>query len=400
MGWIFSLNSIVMKYFFIILISIYLCTPNAAKAHPMPSSMVVLKVHEKSISGEIMLPLSELQSAIGMSVYEKSKRLVERLGDTLKVYLAQHIRPKSLEGKPWLVNIGKMKVVETTDKFVGTYKELVVLFEMKPAQNYDLRNFYFDYDVILHGVASHKALLLIRQDWQQGFVREDTIMMQLGVIEWDVVNSKLNPFQVSLSQGSAWQGFKNMVSLGISHIKEGTDHILFILTLLLPAMLVTEDKRWSKLAETKESLRNLLKIVTAFTIGHSLTLILGTIQWLYYPVQAIEILIAITILISAFHAFRPIYPQKEILVAIGFGLIHGLAFSETLKNLGLSTKQTVLSILGFNIGIELAQLFIVLLVYPMLVYISKKQLYTPFRQITAIFMMGMAMFWLCERLLQ
>lgn len=367
-------------------------------AHPMPNSMVVLKVHEKHISGEIMLPLSELQSAIRMQVNENSDRLVERLGDTLRNYLAEHIRPKSLEGKPWQVKIGEMKVIETTDKIVGGYKELVVFFEMSPPKNYDLRNFYFDYDVILHRVASHKTLIQVKQDWQQGLVREDTTMMQLGVIEWDMVNGKLNPFQVSLNQGSTWQGFKNMVSLGVSHIKEGTDHILFVLTLLLPAMLLAENKRWGKFIGTKESLKNLLKIITAFTFGHSLTLILGTIEWLNFPIQAIEILIAITILVSALHASRPIYPKKEILVAGGFGLIHGLAFSETLKNLELSTRQMVLSILGFNIGIELMQLVIVLAFFPILLLLSKTRYYSTFRQIGAVFMIIMALFWLYERI--
>lgn len=387
-----------LKIIFFIFALLTFTGANKASAHPMPNSMVVLKVHEKHISGEVMLPLSELQSAIRMQVNEKSERLVERLGDTLKIYLAEHIRPKSLEGKPWQVKIGEMKVVETTDQIVGVYKELIVFFEMTPPKNYDLRNFYFDYDVILHRVASHKTLIQIKQDWQQGFVREDTTMMQLGVIEWDVVNGKLNPFQVSLNQGSTWQGFKNMVSLGISHIKEGTDHILFVITLLLPAMLLVENKRWGKFAGTKESLKNLLKVVTAFTVGHSLTLILGTIEWLNFPVQPIEILIAITILISSFHAFRPIYPKKELLIAGGFGLIHGLAFSETLKNLELSTRQMVLSILGFNIGIELMQLVIVLIAFPILLLISKTRYYPVFRQIGAVFMMIMALFWLYERL--
>jgi hypothetical protein len=202
-------------------------------AHPMPNSMVVLNIHEKHISGEIMLPLSELQSAIGMGVNDNSHRLVERLGDSLRLYLTQHIRPKSFEGKPWTVKLGALKVIESKDKVVGDYKELVVEFEMTPPQNYDLRNFYFDYDVILHQVASHKALVHVRQDWEQGFVREDTTTLQVGVIEWDIVNGKLSPFQVSLQQGSLWKGFENMVKLGISHIKEGTDHILFVLTLLL-----------------------------------------------------------------------------------------------------------------------------------------------------------------------
>ncbi|MEZ4901931.1 MAG: HupE/UreJ family protein [Spirosomataceae bacterium] len=354
-----------------ILIAFVLGLGGIVFAHPMPSSMVVLKVHEKSISGQIMLPLAELQSAIGLEVNDKSEQLIERLGDSLRIYLRQHIRPRSFEGKAWVVQIGELEVVESNDPIVGLYKELRINFEMSPPQHYDLRNFYFDYDVILHQVASHKTLIQVKQDWQQGFVREDTTTLQIGVIEWDMINGKLNPFQVSLNQGSDWQGFKNMVSLGISHIKEGTDHLLFVLTLLFPALLVAQNKRWGGVAGTKESGKNLLKIVTAFTIGHSLTLILGTIEWLNFPSQPIEILIAITILISALHALVPIYPKKEVIIAGSFGLIHGLAFSETLKNLELSTKQLLLSLLGFNVGIELMQLFLILLVFPLLLLLSK-----------------------------
>ncbi len=367
-------------------------------AHPMPNSIVILNIHEKHISGEIQLPLGELQSAIGMGVNDNSNRLIERLGDSLRLYLTQHIRPKSFEGKLWTVKLGLMKVVESTDQLVGQYKELVVAFSMAPPLHYDLRNFYFDYDVILHQVASHKALVHVKQDWEQGLVKEDTTTQQVGVIEWDIVNGKLNPFQVSLQQGSVWKGFQNMVSLGVSHIAEGTDHVLFLLTLLLPAMLLANDSRWGAFAGIKSSLLNLLKIVTAFTVGHSFTLLLGSVQWLSFPTKPIEVLIAFTILVSAFHAFRPIYPKREVLIAGSFGLIHGLAFAETLTNLELSTKQMVLSILGFNVGIELMQLAIILLVFPVLILLSKTRYYGVLRQIGAIGMMLMALAWMIERI--
>jgi hypothetical protein len=99
---------------------------------------------------------------------------------------------------------------------------------MSPPLNYDLRNFYFDYDVILHQVASHQILVNIKEDWQQGLVSEDSTLQQIGVIALDTQTGKIPVFQVSLQEGSVWQGFKNMVVLGIDHIAEGTDHILFI----------------------------------------------------------------------------------------------------------------------------------------------------------------------------
>jgi hypothetical protein len=223
-----------------------------------------------------------------------------------------HIRPRSFDGKAWTVTLGKMWVTEEkTNRATGDYKELIVAFTMSPPLNYDLRNFYFDYDVILHQVASHQILVNIKEDWQQGLVSEDSTLQQIGVIALDTQTGKIPVFQVSLQEGSVWQGFKNMVVLGIDHIAEGTDHILFILTLLLPAMLMVEDKKWSTYKGLKPSLLSLLKIVTAFTIGHSLTLLLGASQWLNLPVKPIEVCIAITILISSIHAFKPIYPKKK-----------------------------------------------------------------------------------------
>jgi hypothetical protein len=370
-------------------------------SHPMPSSMVVLKVHEKSISGEIQLPLGELQSAIGMGVDDHSERLVERLGDTLRHYLMAHIRPRSFDGKAWTVTLGKMWVTEDkTNRATGDYRELIVMFSMVPPEHYDLRNFYFDYDVILHQVASHQILVNIKEDWQQGLISEDSTLQQIGVIALDVPTGKIPVFQVSLQQGSIWQGFKNMVVLGIDHIAEGTDHILFILTLLLPAMLMVEDKKWGAYKGLKLSVLTLLKIVTAFTIGHSLTLLLGASQWLNLPVKPIEVCIAITILISAIHAFKPIYPKREVLLAGSFGLIHGMAFAETLTNLELSVKQMILSILGFNIGIELMQLCIILVIFPLLLLLSQTRYYIIFRQIGAVVMIIMAIGWMVERIIE
>ncbi len=371
---------------------------NFVQAHPMPNSVILLNVHEKHISGQIQIPLSELQSAVGMSVNDRSERLIERLGDSLKIYLLKHIRPKSLEGKPWTVKLGNIKVVESNNILVGMYKELEIEFEMSPPLSYDLRNFYFDYDVVLRQVASHKALINIKQDWQQGIINEDSTAQQVGIIEWDVVNNKLSPFQVSLQQGSLWQGFKAMVKLGMRHISEGIDHLLFLLTLLLPATLLVENSRWGVFGGSKYSLIKLLKIVSAFTVGHSLTLILGATKLVTLPSQPVEVLIAFSILVSAIHAIRPVFAGKEIWIAAGFGLIHGLVFATTLTDLELGFREMILSIFGFNIGIELMQLLITVLTIPFLILLSKTRFYTAFRVVGATAATVAASGWIAERL--
>jgi hydrogenase/urease accessory protein HupE len=369
----------------------------------MPNSVVILKIHEKSISGEIQLPLNELQSAIGMSVNDNSERLVERLGDSLQVYLLKHIRPKSFEGKLWTVELGSMKVIETKSKLTGDYRELIVSFSMTPPLHYDLRNFYFDYDVILHQVASHKILISVKQDWQRGIMAEDSTLQQIGVIELDIPTGKIPVFQVSLQQGSTWQGFQSMIKLGMKHIAEGTDHLLFLLTLLLspqPARR-TVPKGAFKIAK-KSPLRDgtprgLGAIITAFTVGHSLTLVLASLKIVQLPSQPIEILIAVSILVSAIHAIKPIFAGKEMFIAAGFGLIHGLAFADTLSNLQLDFREMALSIFGFNLGIELLQIGIIAVIVPVLIVLAKTKNYDTFRITSAVLASIAAVFWIVER---
>lgn len=382
------------------LVFLFLITGSGANifAHPMPNSIVILKIHEKNISGEIQLPLGELQSAIGMNVNDNSVRLLERLGDTLQIYLLNHIRPKTLDGKPWQVKLGEMEVVETKSQLSGEYKELLVAFSITPPLHYDLRNFYFDYDVILHQVASHKALITIKQDWQQGIFHEDSTTQEVGVIEWDVVNNQLKPFQISLEQGSNWKGFKSMFFLGTKHIAEGTDHLLFLLVLLLPIPLLINNKKWANHRSVKQSLINILKIVTAFTIGHSITLLFGALGWVTLPSKPIEIIIGISILVSAFHAIKPIFAKKEIYIALGFGLIHGLAFAYTLADLSLSSSKMVLSILGFNLGIEVMQMLVIIAVIPWLILLSRTSIYTIFRVLCAFLAIIAASAWILERI--
>ena len=365
-------------------------------AHPMPNSVVVLTIHEKTISGEIQLPLGELQSAIGMDVNDHSDRLIERLGDSLKLYLGQHIHPKSLDNKNWLVDIGAMRLSVVSNKLTGDYKELIAKFTMSPPQHYDLRNFQFDYDVILREVASHKILVSVKQDWAQGHLA-DSEPMQVGVIELDVPSGKIVPLQISLAQGSLWKGFASMVKLGTQHIREGTDHLLFLFALLLPAPLLVSKKRWARFGGINYCLLRLFKLITAFTLGHSVTLLLGAMGWVLLPSQPVEVLIAISILVSAIHAIIPVFPGRETYIAAGFGLIHGLAFANTLAELTLDTSKLIISILGFNLGIELMQLFIILITIPALLVLSQTRSYAFLRVAGAVVAGICAAAWLVQR---
>jgi hypothetical protein len=205
------------------------------------------------------------------------------------------------------------------------------------------------------------------------------------------------PLNVSLEDGSWWKGFKVILNLGMQHIKEGTDHLLFLIVLLLPATLLKNGRQWGKYGGLKYSVTRLLKIVTAFTIGHSITLLIGALGWVKLPGQPVEILIAISILVSAVHAIYPLFPGKEMYVAAGFGLIHGLAFAGVLSGMNLSAGTLALSILGFNIGIEVMQLLIIAMIIPWLVLLSHTSVYKWARITGAVLAAIAAIAWVIER---
>ncbi len=116
------------------------------------------------------------------------------------------------------------------------------------------------------------------------------------------------------------------------------------------------------------------------------------------PSQPIEVLIAASIFISAIHAIKPIFPGKEIFIAAGFGLIHGMAFATTLVDLNLDAGRMALSIFGFNLGIELMQLLVVAVTIPWLIILSRSlTIYTYLRIVGAIIAGIAAIGWIIER---
>jgi hypothetical protein len=209
--------------------------------------------------------------------------------------------------------------------------------------------------------------------------------------------SPLRQWWTNLRGSISALGFASIFRLGMRHIAEGTDHLLFLLVLLLPAPLIVVGSRWAESADMRSSVLRILKIVTAFTVGHSITLALAAFGIVRVPSRPIEVLIAISILVSAIHALRPIFPGKE--AAAFFGLIHGLAFAATLGELGLDRWERVAGILAFNLGIESMQMIVVAVTMPSLLLMSRTRAYPSLRIGGALFAGLASVGWIAERLL-
>lgn len=217
-----------------------------AHAHPMPSSLVSLSVLESNIQGETKIPLFELENAIGIVHVASINNAF------FKTYFFNHIKAAT-GNKQWSTSIENISVINDTDLFVGTYKEVVVHFSLTPPDAKLLRTFTFNYDAIIHQVVTHSAIVYVSNDWSNG-IQDENNAQQAGIIQLDIPTGKIFPLQINLGQGSRWKGFKSMVSLGMQHIREGTDHLLFLIVMLLPAMLLTNGRQWDNLAASGTAL--------------------------------------------------------------------------------------------------------------------------------------------------
>lgn len=361
----------------------------AASAHVVPTSTIQLDVGEGTVAAAVGIPVSDIASATGLDLGDGSPTAVNTQAAAIRRYLLAHFAPTGDDGRPWSVDIGSLAVTTTGNATTtGRYQELQTTFTLTPPAGGDEQSFDLGYDAVVERVATHVVIVT---------ARSGDNAYAVGTISRDTVTNTVQPLHVDLGSGSEYRGFTGLVTLGVQHIREGTDHQLFLLTLLLPAPLLARGPRWSGAAPARRAVHRIATITLAFTLGHSMTLALGALG-LPVPQQLVESLIAVSILVAAVHAVRPIFAGREAWVAASFGLVHGLAFSEALRALDLSGGRLVLALLGFNLGIEAMQLIVVGLVLPPLVLLARSDHYRMLRTVAAAATAVAAVGWLGARL--
>jgi hypothetical protein len=162
---------------------------------------------------------------------------------------------------------------------------------------------------------------------------------------------------------------------GVWHIWIGYDHIAFLTLLLLPSVLRNDSGRWQVAVEPRAVMRDLLLIVTAFTLAHSVTLGLAATGTVSLPARPIEIAIAASIVIAGLLNLVPRISRLRLPLAFAFGLVHGFGFANALAELGAGGVPLVPMLAGFNLGVEVGQLAIVAVVLPLLLWLRRQPLY-------------------------
>ncbi|WP_339801754.1 HupE/UreJ family protein [uncultured Marinobacter sp.] len=231
-----------------------------------------------------------------------------------------------------------------------------------------------------------------------------------GLVQWTAVSGEslavMGPDQQQLDLASAppsvFATFTTFIYEGVVHLLIGLDHILFLLVLILPATFVHRRQRRMardlREASFGARLWQLAGIVTAFTVAHSITLALAALNIVQLPIAWVEMIIALSIVVAAVNVLWPILGDKTWRLAFGFGLIHGFGFASVLGDLTSGVSQTVIALAGFNIGVELGQLALLILVFPVLFLMGKYSMYARAGVPAMILVVScISLYWVVER---
>ncbi len=200
---------------------------------------------------------------------------------------------------------------------------------------------------------------------------------------------------LSLASPSRWGQFRDYVKHGVWHIWIGFDHILFLLSLLLPAVMLPAAANQAQ--TMRAACFDVLKVVTAFTLAHSLTLTLASLHVVSLQSRWVESAIAASVALAALNNLWPLFRGRRWVAAFVFGLVHGFGFAGVLADLGLPQSALVLSLFGFNLGVEIGQLAIVGVFLPLAFGLRRTWFYRQLLTTGSALIVMIAAVWLVER---
>ncbi len=350
-----------------------LCVTVAAHAHKPSDSYLTLKVDGSTIAGQWDIALRDLDFALGLDADGDGNITwgeVRARHAEIAAYAAARLAVLR-DGQRCTLSIGVQQVDSHTD---GAYSVLplkvscsaaaaAVGTDTKLPSTLELRYTLFaDID------PQHRGLLNLR-------IAEGTRTAVLGP------QASQQSFALGATDaGSTWSQFLTYLREGVWHIWIGFDHILFLLSLLLPAVGVwlarpNQPVRWQPAERFSQAGFDVLRVVTAFTVAHSITLSLATLGWVSLPSRLVESLIAASVVLAALNNVWPLFHGKRWWVAFGFGLVHGFGFATVLADLGLPPDALALALVGFNVGVELGQLAIVAVFLPLAFWLRRSTFY-------------------------
>lgn len=321
----------------VLLLSLLLAFLASAHAHKPSDSYLALAVDGQQVTGQWDIALRDLDFALGLDQDGDGELTWDEIRSqhqAIAAYALARLELASEQGRCTL-SAGEQLIDHHTD---GAYTVLrfSAACPNRPAV-LDAR-----YRLFAELDPQHKGLFRITHD---------------GLTSTAIFSPDKPRQALSLAAPGRLRQFGDYLRHGAWHIWVGFDHILFLLSLLLPAVIAPAAS--TQAHTVKAAFIDVLKVVTAFTLAHSLTLTLASLQLLSLPSRWVESAIAASVLLAAVNNIVPLFRGHRPVAAFVFGLVHGFGFAGVLADLGLPQASLLLSLFGFNAGVELGQLAIV-----------------------------------------
>jgi HupE / UreJ protein len=326
-----------------------------AQAHIASNGFLALNLRGSALSGSVELAVRDVELAVGVDANGDGKVTWGELHEAsprLAAYVAAHLR-FAADGASCTTSFGEVQVTARVDgnyawlPFTGTCggppRELSISYH------------------VLEGIdPSHRGLLRLDSE---------------GIVTTAVLGGTGADVPIALGHTSIWRTISEYLQAGVWHIWSGIDHLLFLLSLLLPAVLQRRQGRWEPVPSGRPAFLGILKVVTAFTLAHSITLSLAALDVVRLPSRFTESVIAASIIVAALNNIFPLVTETRARIAFAFGLLHGFGFASVLAEMGLPAGARLASLLAFNCGIEVGQLAVVCAVMPLAYVLRRGALY-------------------------
>ena len=357
-----------------------LCAAATCDAHIASNSFVQLRVEGARIDGSLELAVRDAELAVGLDANRDGKVSwgeVRGAQAAIAAYLQQHLSLISAAGGCAL----SFGAVQITSRVDGNY--LWQPFTANcPGAAAQLR---IAYRLLDEEDPSHRGLLALTA---------------FGATQTAVLGGTPGTQAFDLAHPSAWSAFQEYLKAGVWHIWSGIDHLLFLVSLLLPAVLLRRGAHWQPTPDAMPAFLSVVKVVTAFTLAHSITLSLAAFDVVRLPSRLTESVIAASIIVAALNNVFPLVTHARWRIAFAFGLLHGFGFASVLTEMGLPRGARLVSLIAFNLGVEAGQLAVVLVVMPV-AYALRETLF--YRRAVlpwgSVLIAGLASVWFVQRAL-
>ena len=375
---------------------------NTAYAHKPSDSYLTIHVNnqasitknsanKKVLNGQWDIALRDLDFAIGLDSNANSEITWQEVKTKQKDIFAYALARLTIDSNRQSCSITpqQMLIDKHTD---GAYAVIKFIINCPTNINHKVNKLKISYALFSNIDPSHRGLLKLN------YLDNDNQNAPKSIIKTAIFGPD-NPSQTfAIGTPNRLIEFKDYVIEGVWHIWIGFDHILFLISLLLPAVLIYSAKKWQPQQHFKTIFFDVLKVVTAFTIAHSITLTMATLQVVELPSRWVEATIAASVILAALNNFFPFITKKRWAVAFVFGLIHGFGFAAVLADLGLTQGTLIVALIGFNVGVEIGQIAILMTFIPLVFALRKTWFY---KQVVfyggSIAIALIASVWLAER---